>query len=1333
MRQIFILLILVFSINSVQSQVVAPCSPTDDLAYDFCIDVCAICDIGLLNGYVGNTGTWSGDVFYAGEVFCVSGGVSGGVHNNGWVAFVATQTTLNLLFSFDNCTGGDANGNSGLQTALYETANCIDMIKVACHAELNASSYNLIANNLVVGHTYYLMMDGWANSICDFEIEVIEGAGNPTVLPSTPIGGPQSVCLSESTGYTFGPVSGAYYSTWVLPPGATILGENPATVILDDNAPTTVYIDFGPNPTSGQICVTPYNGCQVGNEVCLPVTIEPIQDTNLDPIAVCFGETYTWIDGVSYTNNNTAPFPNTITKQQLFGGGSSGFCDSTVIQDIIYLPSLVTNLPDIIACQGETIMVGSQAVTTTQVVSTTVTNYAGCDSTINVFVQFISNDAQANGPLAIGCTGNNPQLVGSGTTSNGTYAWYDPTDALVSNTLTATPSVSGDYYFVVTNTSGGTTCMDTAFAAVTADLALPLNVMATASGTIGCTANASATLTATSSTPGATFQWLDPSTNPIGGPGATTIVTQTGIYQVVATNPTSGCTATFDIEVLGDSSIPDITATGGAIDCDNPTATIVVTSTTSGVEYAWTGPSAYASTLPSNSVSNTGSYTIVITDPSNGCTNSTSVEVEDNTALPSVTASGNTVGCGSTGVTITAVSADATSFSWTGPNNYSSNMQNPADITMAGTYTVVVINSFGCNNSTTALVNADDNLPSVSPIGGTVSCTDLNVTVAANAAPSNVSYSWTGPNSFSSSAPTFSTSEPGTYTVVVTNDANQCTAEGTVLVGEDLTEPILSLLADAFTIDCNNPDVLLTATSDVNTFSWSGNGLNNTTSSVTVTQGGVYTVEVTGSNGCKTTESITIDEDSAQPDVTAADVNISCAVLNPMIVASSTVDPTTTYSWTGPNSFSADEASAEVTISGTYTVVLTNTENGCTNSTTIEVNDLVVVPNLTTTGSMLGCGNNSTQISASAPAGSSYSWTGPNNFAGTGSSVNVPVVGIYTVTITDANGCTASGTAEVLPDVSLPELTTIQSGLITCDNASSATFTASSSTPGVSYQWTGPGINSTDLSISVSDDQEYIVVVTAPNGCTNQAALTADVDMDVPELTNLNASNILNCTVQEATLSATTNAVSYQWTGPSSFSSVQAMPEVSVVGEYTVVVTGSNACTISDVVLVEEDLALPDVSASDGVVGCTNPTTILTATSSSNITNYSWSGPGGLDESTQAITVSNAGEYIVVVTGDNGCTQTATSTVTASSDLPEVSATGGILTCLNTSVDLMGSSITTGATGIWTQGQNPITSDFPYSASLPGDYTLTVTAPNGCTQELTVSVTESIEEPDVTA
>ncbi len=312
--------------------------------------------------------------------------------------------------------------------------------------------------------------------------------------------------------------------------------------------------------------------------------------------------------------------------------------------------------------------------------------------------------------------------------------------------------------------------------------------------------------------------------------------------------------------------------------CAGSTLSLSATSTTAGVSYSWTGPNGFSSNAQNPSIANattaaSGTYLVTVTD-GNGCTSaagSTSVTVNPNPATP--TASNNGPICAGSALSLSATSTTAgVSYSWTGPNGFSSNAQNPsianATTAASGTYLVTVTDGNGCTSaagSTSVTVNPNPATPTASNNGPI--CAGSALSLSATSTTAGVSYSWTGPNGFSSNAQNPSianatTAASGTYLVTVT-DGNGCTSAAgstSATVNPTPATPVVGSNSPIHEGDTLN----LTASTVAGVaYGWTGpNGFsssaqNPSIANATAAASGTYSVTVTDSNGCTATASTT--------------------------------------------------------------------------------------------------------------------------------------------------------------------------------------------------------------------------------------------------------------------------------------------------------------------------------------------------------------------------------------------------------------------------------------------------------------------------------------------
>ncbi len=915
-------------------------------------------------------------------------------------------------------------------------------------------------------------------------------------------------------------------------------------------------------------------------------------------------------------------------------------------------------------------------------------------------------------------------LTGNSTTNNATFAWAGP-GGFNSSQQNPTTDTAGVYTLTVTNPANG--CTATATATVLGNTNLPT---ATAvGGTISC-AMPNLDLDGGSTTPNVTYGWTGP--NNFTSTKQDPTVTAAGVYTLTVTG-LNACTQTATATVDGDFATPDAAATGGVITCTSSTTTISGTSTTPNVTYAWLGPSGGNFSGPNPTVSNTGVYILTVTAP-NGCTTTATATVMPDSNVPSVSAAGGTMNCTINDVTLDGGSTTpGVILTWTGPNNFTSTLEDPT-VTVPGVYTLTVLDPLnGCTAIATADVILDDAAPGATATGGTVTCTTPNLDLEGDSQANNVTWAWTGPNSFTSSDQNPNTSVPGTYLLTVTGD-NGCTstAEATVLADQTAPQPT----STTGTLTCAATTITLNGNANVPvSYTWSGpNNFSSGDQNPMVNTPGNYTLLATDlANGCTSTITVTVSQDIAPPQISAAGNTISCN--NPQVpLSGSSTTPGATLAWVGP-SFTSNQPNPLVSKNGTYTLTVT-APNGCTSDQSVDVLLDTEAPNVISqvTGT-LTCATTSITIATTATNATSpvqtYAWTGPGGFSSDQEDPSVTAPGDYTLVVTSANGCTTTASATVPQDISTPNVA-VQGGTLTC-LITEVQLSGTSSTTGATFSWQGPGFTSNLPNPTVNTSGDYVLTVTGPNGCTASATAAVILDGNFPDA-QAASSNNLDCDELQSTLTGTSNTpgVTYSWQDASgTIVGVTAAVNVSAPGVFQLSVTAPNGCVTTTNVTVSQDIAIPDVAAQGDTIDCISGQTALQGSSQTANVTWSWVGPNGFNSNLQNPTVSEAGIYTLTVTGQNACTSTATATVTQNTQAPTVSVFGaGTLTCLVTELTLTGLIGTPGATGVWTDPAGMVVgTGSSIDVSAPGVYTYTVTALNGCKSSPTLTVLQNIQTP----
>ncbi|HRX28135.1 MAG TPA: T9SS type A sorting domain-containing protein [Saprospiraceae bacterium] len=563
------------------------------------------------------------------------------------------------------------------------------------------------------------------------------------------------------------------------------------------------------------------------------------------------------------------------------------------------------------------------------------------------------------------------------------------------------------------------------------------------------------------------YTWSDGSSQP------TLTVNAEGTYSLYVTT-NSGCCFEDAINVSIAPS-PMASATGGSITCDQNSVTLMGSSDISGSTFSWTGPNGFSSSLQNPSVGAEGTYELIVTSPA-GCTASATAEVTADSSLPDVMATGGTLTCTNTSLTLTSSSnTPNVTFNWTGPNGFNSTDMN-VEVNVAGSYIITVTSENGCSASSEVTVASNTTAPTVSVPNATIDCQESSVILNPSGS-SNVTYSWTGPNGFSSTDMNPEVSTAGTYTVIVTA-SNGCTGTATSMVTNDTNAPQISAVGGE--INCNNPTVTIQTTgSDQYTYNWVGpNGFTANTKNITVSNAGQYTLTATSANGCQSTVSVDITSNTTKPSVSVEGGTLDCNTTT--LTISPDVNANVSYVWTGPNGFSATTMDITVNTPGTYNLIVT-AENGCTSSAKAVIMSDKNVPSIDIKDATIDCNASSVVLTPISSVDLEYNWSGPNGFSSTEENPEVSNPGEYTLIVTADNGCTNSSSVIVELDADAP-----QGSLDVADvNCQSGAATLIFNTNGsYTYSWLKDGVElGQDPSIEVSEPGIYSVLIGADNGC----------------------------------------------------------------------------------------------------------------------------------------------------------------------------------------------------------------------------------------------------------
>ncbi|OIN56651.1 hypothetical protein BLX24_23770 [Arsenicibacter rosenii] len=974
---------------------------------------------------------------------------------------------------------------------------------------------------------------------------------------------------------------------------------------------------------------------------------------------------------------------------------------------------------------------GTAVLNQTGLYSVTVTNTAtGCTSTTDISIDQDNTlptvDINPAGGI-LTCASPALTLTATGGTS---YTWT-ASPALAGGSSTGSTllvSASGTYTVTATGANG---CTASASVSVGQDVASPVASLA-ANATLTC---AQTTVELTADAGGlssVSFVFAGPS-----GGGPSGIVTQDGatglaevnlpgVYSVTVINTITGCSTVTTTTVSQNTTTPSVSIdpASATITCTNAVVSLTASGAIlAGDSYLWSnGLSDDVIT-----VSSPGTYSVVLT-AANGCTASASAVVSQRTDLPvaGLVVSG-TVTCAVPAVTLTASGGDT--YAFFGPEIISQDpVAGTALVGAGGSYGVIVSNTTtGCSSNTLIDVSQNNTQPEVSLSAShtALTCSQTSVTLTASAVGGGLTYAFAGPDGpLTGIGNTLIVNNSGTYSVTATGDGN-CTSTASLFVGEDKETPNVALTPDSGTLTCASPTVTLTATEGFSNYRFS-NGQNGTGNTLTVSSTDTYSVIITAANGCT--------------NVASAFVESSTAVISASLVASGAIScntPSVTLTASPSNliyNFGSGAAQigqtnqATVNAAGTYSVTVSDA-GGCSAVAQVTVTGSTTAPTGATLtashGGTLTCGQTALTLTAGATgSGFSYSFSGPGVVAQSSSSATVNAAGNYSVVITGSNGCTTSAATTVYSNTVAPTVSlTPSSATLTCASPT-VTLTATSGLTSYSFS---TGQNGTGNTLTVSSAGTYSVIVTAANGCTNVASATVESTSAVISA-SLVASGAISCNTPSVTLTASPSNLTYTFGSGATRIGLTNQATVNAAGTYSVTVSDAGGCSAVAQVTVTGSTTAPTgatlTASHGGTLTCGQTALTLTAGATGSGLSYSFTGPNVVAQSGSSATVNAAGNYSVVITGSNGCTTSAPTTVYSNTTPPSlsISPSSVTLTCASPSAVL---SVVGTGDARWSTGAVSNT----ISVASAGTYSVTLTGSNGCTSVNSATVVSATVAP----
>ncbi len=1233
-------------------------------------------------------------------------------------AAIAVQTTLsNFGGTSISCNGG-SNGSITTQISGGNAPYTTTWTGPSSFSSTQANITGLSAG------TYQLVLTD-ANNCTSGQTAVVT---QPVALTATNGGTSPTSCFGSASGQATVHVTGGrspYAYTW---------NTNPA-----QHASTATGLSAG----SYTVTVTDANGCSttasmtVGGPVAA-LAIPPPSITNV----LCRGSQTG--EATAQATGGTAPYSYTWnTSPQTNGPFATGLAAGTWI--------------------------------------VTVTDAAGCSASRNVII------TQPQQPLSatvanrhyVTCFGDSDgsiSILATGGSGNYTITWNTNP---VQTGSTATGLAAGNYVATIADANGCTQTLafPVSIDGPTAPLAMTYSPFTYPGGAhVSCPGNndGSIDVTVTGGTPNYNYSWQ----NGVGGTFNMQDPTglSAGTYHLMIGDG-HGCHIDTTITLVAPTTITATANVHSAV-CHGASDGSIDMTPAGGVgpySYQWSGPGAFTASTQDLNMIAAGVYTVIITD-ANGCSFGQPFDVTEPGTF-SFNATLGPVSCNnSTNGSIQLTTSGGTApyqYAWSGPNGYNASTASISGLS-AGTYNLILTDDNGCSalSSHTLVPPPGLNLFTISNKdhgGYDISCngsSDGTITSTYSGGTPPYTFAWTGPNGFTASTANIGGLSAGNYTLTVT-DQNGCSVtSATTLVAP----PVLTATAVAGSFaggsgtSCNgNTDgsIVLTPAGGTAPYavSWSGpGGFSSSSWQITGLAPGTYTATVSDGNGCSTTASATLTA-PAPIALSSIGTDITCngGTNGSVDLTVSGGSGIYSYQWSGPNVFAASTQDISNLVAGTYEVTVMDA-NGCSANTSISITQPTAVQATAdiTTAACQGFNTGAVDLTVAGGTGAySYLWTGFPAFSATTEDIGSLFAGVYSLTVTDGNGCTFNSNYNVgepgLFDITA-ELSSVAGGYnVSCADATNGSIdaTVSGGTGPISYFWNGPnGFTSTNLDLMDLAPGQYSLTVHDANGCNGIASFTLTAPS--PIMIGLTATGQPSCIGGndgsiEASILGGTAPYTSSWTGPNGSLGISQNLTGVGAGTYVITVTDALGCIATGSITLTSPAGIEAIAIAHEYANGSNLTCSYSNDGSIDMDitggnapyQVAWNGPNGYHASSEDISGLSAGTYTASITDANGCNAMAQVVLVTPTPLDlaitiSSYSSGNAISCSGAadgSITLITTGGNPGYTTTWT-GPNGFTSQQNVLQNLaPGSYTVVVYDASGCTNNASVNL---IAPPPIT-
>ncbi|MFN8397042.1 MAG: T9SS type A sorting domain-containing protein, partial [Bacteroidia bacterium] len=929
--------------------------------------------------------------------------------------------------------------------------------------------------------------------------------------------------------------------------------------------------------------------------------------------------------------------------------------------------------------------------------ATSIQYASSCPSSDTVVVNYLPAPSAPYEPDTLRCGPGSVSITvvpGSGASNVRWYADSTTTTVLFTGTVFTTPVLSSTTsYFVSSLTTGG--CESLSRDRVRVSIA-PQPSLTSTTTAVACFGGSTGAvdLSVSSGTPAFTYLWSN---------GATTqdlSAVMAGTYSVTL-HDAQGCTANHSATVSQPTSGITSTATVTHVSCNGQqdgAVDLTVLGGTSPYTYLWSN----GATTQDIALLGPGTYTVTITD-AHLCTATRTATVNTPSAIALSVTSQNPACAGqNTGSIDLTVSGGTGGYTYLWSNGATSQDLNGL---AQGNFTVTVSDASGCTSTTSASIVAPAAL-TLSISSQPVQCNGGNsgsaIATVGGGTPS-YTYQW------STGATTASVSGlvAGSYFLTVTDQAG-CSTQSNTTVTEP-TPIVLSVTTTQSTCGNSNGTATVAATGGAGGYSYNWPFTGATTPTSGGFPAGNYTVIVTDANGCMDSTLAAVSDFGA-PILTLDSVhNVHCNGGSDGEIYTSVTGGVAPITFQWSNGATTEDVMALP--AGLYGLTVTDASS-CVAALSASITEPTAL-DVNLVGQDPACAGNPTGSIQSFVLGAvapySYAWSN----GATTPSTNGILAGIYTLTVTDAVGCTASKSDTLIDPPGMA--TSVVATDPSCDGLSDggADLTVTGGTPPYAYQWSMGQVSEDPSGLGAGT---YYVTVSDQSGCSrvDSVSLVAPAALTATAV----VSNV-SCYGQgtgaiDVTTAGGTLPYTYLWANGDTLEDLAALTP----GIYGLTVTDAHGCatslqdSVSEPALLEVMDSVVHIACGGGLTGELH----LTVQGGTPSYNVAWSNGG----TTLDLIGLAAGPYAATVSDANGCTATVSDTILEPTAIVIADTVQGV-TCLGQQDGAIFLTVSGGVPAFTYAWSNGAQTPEVYGLTT-GEYTVTVTDARGCAMIDTIQV-----------